>query len=118
VIEGRVSDDGVPVIRIPVAGQNWLAVIDTGFNGYLELPERLRPFVRPQFIGILESVLAAGKVVAEENFEVDFPFDGQTLTVEATFAPGDEILVGTGLLRRYRLEINFPERHVKLERSE
>lgn len=47
--------------------------------------------------------------------EVDFPFDG-TVTAEATFVPGQEILIGTRLLSRYRLEVNFVQRTVLLER--
>ena len=42
MIEGIVSEDGVPVIELDVGGQRWQAIIDTGFNGELELPERLR----------------------------------------------------------------------------
>jgi hypothetical protein len=47
---------------------------------------------------------------------VDFPFDGGTLRVNATFAQVSEILIGTRLLRDYRLEIDFPARTVQLER--
>jgi hypothetical protein len=47
---------------------------------------------------------------------VDFPFDGQTVTAQATFVPGGEILIGTHFLRQYRLEINFVHRTVLLER--
>jgi len=36
MIHGTTNDDGVPVIRLVVAGQDWAAVIDTGFNGDLE----------------------------------------------------------------------------------
>ena len=42
MIAGSVSNDGVPVITLEVAGQDWSAIIDTGFNGDLELPEALR----------------------------------------------------------------------------
>jgi len=35
VITGHVSDEGVPVITLEVAGQYWSAIIDTGFNGDL-----------------------------------------------------------------------------------
>lgn len=35
---GTVTDDGVPIIMLPVAGQMWPGIIDTGFNGDLELP--------------------------------------------------------------------------------
>ena len=36
MIVGTVSADGVPTITLSVAGQDWPAVIDTGFNGDLE----------------------------------------------------------------------------------
>lgn len=38
MIAGTVSDDGVPTITLGIVGQNWSAIIDTGFNGDLELP--------------------------------------------------------------------------------
>lgn len=117
MIVGVVRDDGVPVIRLTVAGSTWPAVIDTGFNGYLELPESLRPSVNAQFIGRLESLLAGGQSVVEDNHQVEFPFDGRQMVVEATFSPGDEILIGTGLVMDYRLEISFPQRTVLLERA-
>jgi hypothetical protein len=51
LILGTVSADGIPTILLPVAGQDWRAAVDTGFNGDLELPNALRPFVHPRFIG-------------------------------------------------------------------
>ena len=73
--------------------------------------------MKAQFIGHLESALAAGQTILEENYVVEFPFDGETLEIEATFAPGDEILVGTSLLRNHRLEIDFQERFVLIDKS-
>jgi hypothetical protein len=87
-----------------------------GFNGDLELPDALRPFVNPRYRGLTESVLAGGQAVFEDYYRVDFPFDGRTVLAEATFVPGNEILVGTQLLQQYRLEINFPVRTVLIER--
>ena len=117
MVLGAVSDDGVPVIELAVAGNTWSAIIDTGFNGYVELPGPLRPSVNARFIGRLESLLAAGQSVLEDNYEVEFPFDGRLMQVEATFSPGGQILIGTGLLRDHRLEIDFAERTVVLERT-
>jgi hypothetical protein len=37
VIAGTVTDNGVPIIMLLVAGQTWQGIIDTGFNGELEL---------------------------------------------------------------------------------
>ena len=116
MIAGSVSDGGMPLIPITVADQEWRATIDTGFNGDLESPERLRSFLKPRFIGRTRFLLAADQAVVEDTFLVNFPFDGEPVLAEATFTSASEILIGTGLLRRYRLEIHFPNRTVTLER--
>ena len=108
--------EGVPLVYLPVHGQTWLAIIDTGFNGALELPERLRPLLPHSYAGLVSSVLAGGHRLREESYRVEFPFDGETIRPHATFAPVNEILIGTRLLRDYRLEIDFPARTVRLER--
>jgi hypothetical protein len=60
--------------------------------------------------------LAGGQTIVEDTYIVDFPFDGQLLVAEATFVSDAQILIGTQLLRDYRLEISFPARTVLLER--
>lgn len=117
MIHGTVNDDGTPVIRFAVAQQFLTAIIDTGFNGDLELPDELREHVNARFLCRVRSLLAAGQSVDEDNYLVEIQFDGKIVTAEATFSPGREILVGTHLLRRYRLEINFDQRSVVLERA-
>jgi hypothetical protein len=82
----------------------------------LELPDALRAFLNPQFSGQTESILAGGQAILEDYYEITFPFDGRTVFAEATFVIGSEILIGTHLIRDYRLEINFPARTVVLER--
>ena len=116
MLTGTVTDDGVPQLLLAVAGQSWPAIIDTGFNGELELPDHLRSAVNARFIGRIHVALGGGQHVEEDVYLVDFPFDGETLLVEATFVSGQEILLGTHLLRRYRLTIDFPARTVQLER--
>ena len=51
MIAGTMTRDGVPMIRVTVAGNTWTAIIDSGFNGDFELPESLRPFVSSRFKG-------------------------------------------------------------------
>ena len=116
MIVGSVDADGIPVLALPVGGQSWRAIVDTGFNGDLELPDALRAFVNPRYRGRTESILAGAQSVFEDYFRVDFPFDGRTVLAEATFVPGNEILIGTQLLQGYRLEINFSTGTVLLER--
>ena len=116
MVEGIVTDDGTPVVKIPLAGTNWVAVVDSGFNGDLELPDSLRQFVNARFEVEVVSQLAGNQQIREYGYSVDFPFDGRVMTALATFVPGDEILLGTGLLREYRLEIDFPAKQVQIER--
>lgn len=117
MIEGQVTSERVPQVFIPVAGRIWPATIDTGFNGALEIHEALRDEVPHRFAGEVVSLLAAGQRVSEDGYRVEFPFDGELVRVLATFSPDDEILIGTRLLRGYRLEVDFPARRVLLERT-
>jgi predicted aspartyl protease len=111
-----VTDEGEPVVLLTVGGRSFPALIDTGFNGDLELPEQVRPLVNARFLLREPSLLAAGQLVEEDIYEVEFPFDGSTVSAEASFAPGGMILLGTRLLRHYRLNVDFPARTVLLER--
>ena len=116
-MEGVVDERGVPVIDMFVGGRTWVATLDTGFNGDLELPDALRPFVNPRFAGSAESFLAAGVSISEDQFRVSFPFDGLVVSAVATFVMGDGILIGTRLLLPYRLTVDFPNSRVWLERE-
>lgn len=117
MIIGTVTAERVPVIEVDLAGRRWNAVIDTGFNGDLELPAELRKLLLCHFLGRGESYLAGGQIIQEDQFEVEFPFDGEHVAAVATFAPGNEILMGTRLLENYRLEVDFPARTVLLYRK-
>lgn len=116
MILGTVSIDGVPTITLSIAGQEWLAIIDTGFNGALELPEDLRNSLNARYVGRVISALAGGQTIEEDVYLIDFPFDNQMFQVEATFVSGLQILIGTHLLQEYILKVNFVRKTVKLER--
>jgi predicted aspartyl protease len=117
LIEGVVTEEGLPAVEVDVGSQRCQAIIDTGFNGELELPERLRSHVNAQFVGRILSLLAANQQVEEDVFLVDFPFDGGMVRAEATFVADDEILIGTGMLREHRLSIDFPAQTLTIEMS-
>ena len=116
MIQGTVTPDGVPTIRLSVGGADWTGVVDTGFNGDLELPLSLKDAVKAQFLCRIRSLLAAGQMIEEDNYLVEFVFDGAILTAEATFTDASEILIGTSLLRGYRLVIDFPQQILRLEK--
>ena len=117
MLHGWLTDDGVPVIGLPVGGRVWPAVVDTGFNGDLELPTALRDQLVVRPAGTVESELAGGRKVSEPAFEVELPFDGATVRVLATFADVPDILLGTRLLKNHRLTISFPAGTLTLERE-
>ena len=116
MITGIVTREGQPTIVVSVGEQEWSSVIDTGFNGDLELPEWLRPHVNARFRGLVRSLLGGGQQVEEAVYLVDFPFDGEIVLADATFVEGQGILVGTHLMRQYHLDIDFPGQTVRLER--
>ncbi len=116
MIAGRVDASGVPTIVLDVGGRQWPCTLDTGFNGDVELPCELRSAVNAHFFSRVRAQLAGGQDIEEECYRAQFPFDGDTLTVHASFALTDRILIGTRLLRRHRLAIDFPSRRVLLRK--
>ena len=112
-----MGPDGLPRVFLTVGEREWPAQIDTGFNGDLELPQAAARAVEARYDGAVVSVLADGRRVFEDSYRVDFPFDEEVVAATATFAPVGEILVGTRLLRRHRLEIDFDARTVLIRRA-
>ena len=106
----------MPTITLSIASQDWIATIDTGFNGDLELPEALRNSLHARYVGQVTSALAGGQMIEEDVYLIDFPFDGKVIQADATFVADHQILIGTRLLREYRLQIDFVSQTVELER--
>jgi predicted aspartyl protease len=116
VVSGEVTSTGEVTIQIPVHGAVWPAVIDTGFNGDLELPLSLFDAFEPEYQAEELFELAAGQSVVQDVYVVRFPFDDLVMPATATFVESDTILIGTGLMRRHRLIIDFVARTILLER--
>lgn len=114
MIEGVVSNDGTPLVTLTLAGRDCPMVVDTGFNGCLELPEEFRELIPKVSMGPVRSELASGIVIDEESFLVRVYFDGQQVMAPVTFAPVIKGLIGTELLADHRLEIDFPKATVRL----
>ena len=117
MIQGHVDEQGVPIVFLEIAGKRLRAIVDTGFNGDLELPESIRSATSPRFIGRTRSLLAGGQLIEEDSYLVEIPFDGQDVVAEATFVTSDEILIGTRLLESHRLTVDFPRHSVVIEQA-
>ena len=109
--EGSPDGDGQDDFRFALSRDEFVDL----FLDDLELPDALRSQVNPRFKARVCSILAGGQSVMD-LYDVDFPFDGQIVAADATFVAGASILIGTHLLRAYRLEIDFPNSRVQLDR--
>ncbi|MEX0727856.1 MAG: hypothetical protein WD065_16385 [Planctomycetaceae bacterium] len=118
MITGTVTDDGIPVIQLKVAGRDWRATVDTGFNGDLELPEELKGKLNDRPAGRVKSALAGGQIIEEDAYAVEFPFDGKVVDAVATYVSDSQILIGTNLLREYELRIGFVSKSLRLKREQ
>jgi predicted aspartyl protease len=78
-MKGELAHGGTPILRLNIAGTEWIAIIDTGFSGDLELPQALAQYFQGTPSGQQEFALASGILVMDDMFVIDFPFDGETL---------------------------------------
>ncbi|MCX5965149.1 MAG: clan AA aspartic protease [Cyanobacteria bacterium] len=109
MILGRVSDNREAIVQLVLKGsENQLrsvrSVVDTGYTGYLMLPQLLITELAWQCIGTQKGVLGDGSV---KNFDVylgTIIWDGgiQEITVNASES---EALIGMSLLDGYKIEI-------------
>lgn len=112
VIPGSVSERGEPLVRISLISSNRRssvhpAVIDTGFNGALSLPEPLARRCRWRWIGYESYEIATGDIVQEKVFLGNIRWFGRVQEVYAVASHAKDILIGTQLLRHKRLIIDF-----------
>jgi len=116
MLEGRVNRYEEPVVSIQLILRNrrvsFLAVIDTGFNGYLSAPKRLLAGGGWQAIGREEYEIATGDLVEQEVYFGEVVFDGRRRRVFTVGTESHDILVGTKLLRDKALLVNFRSKRV------
>jgi len=116
MVRGTLRSTGSPVVPLEIAGQVFEAVIDTGFEGGLQLPNIFISILNPVFAGRQRYELPDGSVLISDLYDVVVILDGIGLDLRTQFSQSDEILLGTDALKDYRLEINFVARTVLLER--
>ncbi len=110
MIQGVVSTDRDPMIRLRLIGRNGHieevdALVDTGFQGFLTLPPDV--IARLGFpIGVPTGItVAGGAFQASSLVDADVDWDGQTRNVSALLM-ANEILVGMSMLDGYRLIVD------------
>ena len=111
MIEGKINDRYEAVITITVTGPAGAsaevpAVIDTGFNGFLCLPEKMMEELGMPFLHSRRVRLADDREAVVRVHQAELDWDGVRRTVRAT-ASGTTALVGMRLMNRHRLEMDI-----------
>ena len=118
MVHGVVNRHGEPVVSLQLVLRHGLrafpAVIDTGFNGYLSVPERIATRGGWQLLGTEDFEIATGQSVAQRVYLGDVIFDRSHVRVYAVATDATDILIGTRLLARHTLTINFRRKSVTL----
>lgn len=102
MISGKVTTNREAVIKLEVVGSNQrkekiVAIIDTGFNGYLTLPSGLINHLKLQLSGNRRATLGDGNVVVLDVYLAKVLWHEQEREVLVLQADGDP-LVGMLLL--------------------
>lgn len=116
MIGGRIQPDGRAIVEIAVAGRTFDAVIDTGFDGGVSLPDSLALILNLPVLSHARYQLGDGSIVVVPIHEAAIELGGVDHSVEAVFSTADEVLLGTLLLKGYRLVIDYPAGTVSLDR--
>ena len=120
MLKGFVNGLDEPLITITLLSHGNRAhshrvVIDTGFNGTLSLPEKVAKRYGWQWVGYESYEVATGAVVQEKVFLGKIRWFGRAQDVAAVASHAKDILIGTKLLRRSKLWIDFPKRKLTIE---
>jgi predicted aspartyl protease len=113
---GFLTPRGVPVVPIEIAGGQFDAAIDTGFESGVQLPLPWLSILNPPRKQESQFLLPNGYIETTYTYLVRIGIDGEEYEVEAYFSPNNEVLIGLESLRGHRLEINFAAGSVLLER--
>jgi predicted aspartyl protease len=90
------------------------AIVDTGFDGDLCVPIRDAVRLGLELVGELPVELADGTQKNELLFGGSARFFSKTHEVRITLTTSEEALIGTRLLNRYPLAIDFPGGQINL----
>lgn len=117
---GHFRGTGSPMVWLTLAGNAFEAVLDTGFEGGLQLPDAWRPPLLPLLTRPHQELtyqMPDGRIAKTYSYWLDVEFGSDALVVETIFMSGDEILLGVDALRDYRLTIDFPAGTVAVDRT-
>ena len=116
MIRGFFDENDEPLVPTALLLKNkpvhFKAVLDTGFNDYLSVPESVVQRSGWCFAGYEEYEIATGDRVREGVYLGEVIFDRQRLITHAVTSRAEDILIGTRLLSDKTLRMDFKKRTV------
>jgi predicted aspartyl protease len=115
------DDKGHPKIELLVKGKRQSgkleAVLDTGFDGFLNLPITMAVALGLELTGLVPVEYADGRTNRELVFAVEVNLNGMTRTVPATLTAGSEALAGTSLFDEHEVKFDFTHKKITLAKA-
>lgn len=108
-------DGLVPFVRVNVAGRDVDAIVDTGFDGDIMLPQAWIDRAGLHRVAEITSLLADGSEVQTSVFEAEIEWFGSRIAVGVDSCPGNVCLLGMHLMRDSRLTVCAREGIVRIE---
>jgi clan AA aspartic protease len=116
MLVGHLNARRNPFVPLGVAGQTIKAMVDTGFDGGVQLPDFYRVLLNPRQVRTDPYMYPDGTKTNLPVYEVRVTLGTEEFDTEAIFGPPDEVLIGVELLKHLRLTIDFPAGTVELTR--
>lgn len=121
MIRGVVNANGEPLASLTLILQGkrrrFQAVLDTGFNGYLSVPQSMADRSGWYFSGYEEYEIATGDRVRERVYLGEVISGGDRMTTHVVTSRAKDILIGTRMLSRHELHIDFKKRSIWVRKS-
>ncbi len=122
MIEGKISDNGSPIIETRVIGSRAEiaieGVLDTGFDGYLCLPITTAVSLGLELIKLENSELADGTILEDEPvFSGKMEWNENIIDVDIVLTKSADTLLGTALLREMEVRLNYSTKEVVVEKK-
>lgn len=108
---------GLPVVTIFVCSREIEALLDTGFDGWLMLPETIVQELKLEQIGETDYELADGEVVESILYEAEIDWLGEKKKISVVATPSDLSLLGMGLLANTKIMLRPAKNILQIEKE-
>ena len=121
-LNGYINEDLEPKLdNIFVVGEDEPVqldvILDTGFNGELSLPVKLKEKCKLEFVSVKPYELANGDIVEEDVYLAELIINDKILVVETTLTKSEIALIGMELIRNRIAVFNLKDNTVKVDNN-